>query len=120
MRQHWPVGYDGEAAIYNEDDFRQIYDAYMEEKRVHPGLDAANTVDVEAVRDLLNGDLRDVVGATASRRNERRRRDLARIRGMNRADADVYLVRYGLLEPANLSDSSSDESDEVQIIDPPE
>jgi hypothetical protein len=30
--------------------------------------------------DLLNGDLRDVVGATASRRNERRRRDLARIR----------------------------------------
>jgi hypothetical protein len=32
MRQHWPVGYDGEVAVYNEDDFRQIYDAYMEEK----------------------------------------------------------------------------------------
>jgi hypothetical protein len=50
MRQHWPVGYDGEAA--NEDDFRQIYDAYMEEKKVHPVL-MPNTVDVEAVQIFL-------------------------------------------------------------------
>jgi hypothetical protein len=47
-------------------------------KKSASGLDAANTVDVEAVP-LLNGDLRDVVGATVSRRNERRRRDLARM-----------------------------------------
>jgi hypothetical protein len=52
-------------------------------KKGASGLDAA-TVDVEAVPDLLNGDLRDV-GATASRRNERRRRDLARHEGMNRS-----------------------------------
>jgi hypothetical protein len=32
----------------------------MEEKKSASSLDA-NTVDVEAVRDLLNGDLRDVV-----------------------------------------------------------
>jgi hypothetical protein len=34
-------------------------------------------------------------GATASRRNERRRR-FGQDQGMNRAEHDVYLVRYGL------------------------
>jgi hypothetical protein len=72
MRQHWPVGYDGEAAIYNEDDFRQIYDAYMEEKKVHPVL----MLPIRLMSRLFEIFLMEtfvMLLATASRRNERRR-----------------------------------------------